>query len=80
MKWLRGASWAEACECVSVQVEVITAGKPDHQVTTLRIKSKAQGAAAEGQVFDLAHKARVVAVAFTATFATTLQAITAAKD
>lgn len=82
MKLLRGAcaSWAEACQGVSVQVEVVAAGKPDHQVTALGIKSKAQCTPPQRQVFDLAHKVQVVAVTFTATLAAAFQPITAAKN
>jgi len=63
---------AEAFQSIAVQVEVVAARKPDHQVFA-GFQPEAQGAPAEGDLLDLTGEVLVVAVAFAAAFATALQ-------
>ena len=68
-----GATGAETLQRVAVQVQVVAAGEPDDELAGFTVEPEAQGAAAERDVLDVFGEAGVVAVAFAAAFAATLE-------
>jgi hypothetical protein len=72
---------AEACERIAVEMQVVAASKPYHQhIFCFRVQPETQGAAAQRNFFDVLDESLIVAVAFPATLAAALQAVTGIED